>query len=66
LNQYWDDDNVQFPRLLVEINAVGLTEEQYSDLCKSMQCSKEEIVSLLNRAEKTFEALHRQLNNFED
>lgn len=52
----WNDNLVQFPRLLAEIRAVGLTEEQYEDLQTSMDLSKAEIDELLERAETKFEA----------
>jgi hypothetical protein len=47
----WDRDNVQFPRLLAEINATGLTTGQYRMLEDSMELTTEEIDSLLERAE---------------
>jgi len=46
---------IQFPRLLAEIKAVGLTPEQMNDLSVSMDLSKEEIHELFDRAEEAFE-----------
>ncbi len=47
----WDDDRVQFPRLLAELRAVGLTQDQYAGLCESMDLGVAEIHGLLERAE---------------
>jgi len=51
----WDDNSIQFPRLLAEIKMVGLTPGQMKGLCASMDLSKEEINTLLDRAEEAFE-----------
>jgi hypothetical protein len=48
----WETDNVQFPRLLAEINAMGLTAPQYSMLESSMDLTTEQVDELLERAEK--------------
>jgi hypothetical protein len=47
----WDDDRVQFPRLMAELRAVGLTQDQYAALCESMDLGVREIDGLLERAE---------------
>jgi hypothetical protein len=47
----WERDNVQFPRLLAEINATGLTTGQYRMLEDSMELTTAEIDELLERAE---------------
>lgn len=49
-------NDIQFPRLLAEIRAVGLTPEQYRDLQVSMDLSRDDIDELLYRAEGAFEA----------
>lgn len=51
----WARDSIQFPRLLAEINAVGLTKKQRADLCTSMDVTDAEITELLNRAEREWE-----------
>lgn len=51
----WRRDALQFPRLLAEIRAVGLTDEQLAELGASMDLSTEEIDELFERAEKAFE-----------
>ena len=53
----WEIDEAQFPRLLSEIKAVGLTPEQMDDLSVSMDLSKEGIHELLDRAEEAFEVM---------
>lgn len=45
------DDSIQFPRLLAEIRACGLTKEQYQFLKESMDLNRNEIDELLQRAE---------------
>ncbi|KKN21926.1 hypothetical protein LCGC14_0920560 [marine sediment metagenome] len=53
--KYWLRNDVQFPRLLAEINAVGLTDSQVMALGHSMDLDSEQIGELLGRAEKSFE-----------
>lgn len=57
----WDRDDVQFPRLLAEIKAVGLTGKQMDELRDSMDLDSNQIHELLDRAEETFEAVKMQL-----
>lgn len=49
--QPWLDNSKQFPRLLAELRAVGLTKEQYKFLQESMDLRRNEIDELLQRAE---------------
>jgi hypothetical protein len=58
----WDRDDVQFPRLLAEIKAVGLTGRQMNELRASMDLDSNRIHELLDRAEETFEATKEQLD----
>jgi hypothetical protein len=51
----WESDEIQFPRLLSEIFASGLTSFQYEDLCKSMGLERRDIDELLLRAEAAWE-----------
>lgn len=50
----WNRDDIQFPRLLAEIRASGLTSEQYADLTKSMDLHPDMIDDLLERAENAW------------
>lgn len=51
----WDDDAIQFPRLLDEIAGVGLTADQMDQLCESMDLTPPEIQELFDRAEEAWE-----------
>lgn len=53
----WQKNDIQFPRLLAEIHALGLTDTQKFLLAKSMDLEPEQIDELLNRAEAEFERL---------
>ena len=59
----WDNDAVQFPRLLAEIRAVGLTAQQLAALKVSMDLSTEGICEILSRAEEVFEAFKDEITN---
>jgi hypothetical protein len=48
---FWERNNVQFPRLLAEIYAIGLTPAQYKSLVASMDLHQSFIDELLKRAE---------------
>lgn len=56
-SEVWENNSVQFPRLLAEILAIGLTPRQFADLSKSMDLNSEDIKALLYRAEKRWEAI---------
>ena len=51
----WQRDDIQFPRLLAEINAMGLTESQKLLLARSMDLDPARIDEVLERAERKFE-----------
>lgn len=53
-NQNWNDNSIQFPRLLAEISAVGLTPGQFEELAVAMDLSVEQIDELFERAECAF------------
>jgi len=54
----WNDNAVQYPRLLAEINiTIDFTEEQLNALCLSMDLTLEEIHELFNRANDEWEEL---------
>lgn len=56
-NANWKNNQLQFARLLSEIQASKLTSEQYKDLSESMDLSFDEIDKLLQRATDAFEHL---------
>ena len=53
----WDVDYVQFARLLDEINAVGLTEDQLKTVATSMELEPKDVKQLLNRASTRWDEL---------
>lgn len=57
----WNDDDIQFPRLLAEIRAVGLTASQAAELCRSMDIGTADLQSLLARAEERWERIKAEV-----
>lgn len=53
----WDINAIQFPRLLAEIRAAGLSKQQYHDLYLSAGLSKDEVDELLERAEDDWQVI---------
>lgn len=51
----WERDDIQFPRLLAEIQGVGLTRTQYEALSDSMDLIPGEIDDLLERADSAWQ-----------
>ena len=51
----WNDNTIQYPRLLAEIRAVGLTKQQYKDLGESMDLGFDDIDEILERAEEDWQ-----------
>ena len=47
----WKDDSIQFPRLLAEIDACGLTPHQFRDIRESMDITDDELDELFDRAD---------------
>ncbi len=55
----WKRNDIQFPRLLAEINAAGLTRKQVSMLSRSMDLGASEIGELFERAESEWDEIKR-------
>ena len=53
----WESNAIHFPRLLAELNAVGLTRIQLRKLVASMDITQEEVMELMARAESAWEGL---------
>ena len=53
----WQDDTIQFPRLLAEIWAVGVDDETMEALCQSMDLSPNRVRQLFRRADGLWEAM---------
>lgn len=51
MSNLWENNRVQFIRLISEINAIGLSPEQYQELSESMDLEIEFIDELFDRAE---------------
>lgn len=51
----WNDNRLQFTRLLSEIHAMGLHRSQTFYLCREMELNEPELESLFARAESEFE-----------
>jgi hypothetical protein len=56
----WNNDSIQFPRLLSEILAAGLPDETLDELSISMDLERDEILEILNRADRQFEKIKQQ------
>lgn len=59
--QLWYRDDIQFPRLLAEIRGVGLTSEQYDELCLNTDLTVTEINQIFSRAQERFEEIKTSL-----
>lgn len=53
----WQSNAIQFPRLLAEISAIGLTPEQLQELSLNTGLSESEIKDVFERAEQEFRVL---------
>ena len=53
----WKNDYVQFARMLSEIRASGLSDNQYTDLKVSMELDRSDIDKVLERAETEWEKI---------
>jgi hypothetical protein len=57
----WKNNKIQFPRLLAEIRAIGLTVDQLHQLVMNMDLSVDEIYELLERAETEWQKIKEKL-----
>ena len=63
-NPLWDDDLIQFARLLCEINAtVDISGPTWDDLCASMDLESEDVEQLFERAHYRWEWQKEKLDN---
>lgn len=52
----WENDKLQFARLISEIEVVGgFTNELNKELCDSMGLEDQDLMELIERAQKTFD-----------
>jgi hypothetical protein len=59
-NRLWDNDNLQFVRLLSELRACGISDKQYKFLLDSAELTPELVDELLDRAEVAWEQMKRE------
>jgi hypothetical protein len=63
-NPKWEDDSIQFPRLLAEIHAcVDISSKNWRELQESMDLSEGEILDLLERASEKWEFIKNAMSN---
>jgi hypothetical protein len=53
----WQNDAIQFPRLLAELRAIGLTDYEYRELAVTMDVTREQIDQVLERAETAWQTI---------
>jgi hypothetical protein len=53
----WEHDSVQFPRLISEIMASGVSEGLWDDLLTSMDLESDQLSELFDRAQEHWEAI---------
>lgn len=62
----WRDDAIQFPRLLAEIEAIGLTRHMKKALCDAMDLEWSDIAELLDRAQAQWDGRKADLKERAD
>lgn len=58
--QTWERDDIQFARLLAELDQFGLNEDQYTALQESMDLERGDINELLERAQNAWDKIKEQ------
>jgi hypothetical protein len=53
----WENNSVQFPRLLAEMRAAGIPDELMQALCESMDLTPDKINEILERADQEFDRI---------
>lgn len=61
INTIWKNNSIQFPRLLAEIHAIGLTQYQLEDIADSMDLTENDLMELFYRAIKQFNKIKEGL-----
>jgi hypothetical protein len=60
----WEDNSIQFPRLLAEINAcVEISEKDWKELQESMDLEEDEIIELFDRANDEWERIKQEITS---
>lgn len=58
----WNDDSIQFPRLLAEIYAMGLHDDQIEALAAEMDLDVDRVYELLERAQAAWDTIKARDN----
>lgn len=62
MKDLWNNDNIQFCRLLAELDlAGGFTNKVIKNLCEAMDLDKENILELRNRSQNKFDKIKASL-----
>jgi hypothetical protein len=56
-DERWKSNDIQFPRLLSEIRALGLQEGHWDSLCMEMDITSDQLEELFTRADHAWEAI---------
>jgi len=59
--RYWENNKIQFPRLIAELEAAGAIQNAMGDLKNSMDLSEDEILELVERASNEWDKIRRKL-----
>ena len=56
MNPLWEDNSIQFPRLISEWLAAGIPDEQWTAVRDSMDLSDDELNDLFDRAQAEWDS----------
>jgi|AP59_1055472.scaffolds.fasta_scaffold206655_1 purine nucleoside phosphorylase len=62
----WDDNSIQFPRLIAEAEAAGLwlaDVSTFNAMCESMDLEHEEVFEVIDRAKKEFAKIVEEIED---
>ena len=60
MNEKWNDNSIQYPRLLAEIRG-KLCAECWDDIAEEMDLTTDELAELFDRAEADFTRIKKEL-----
>jgi hypothetical protein len=58
-SDYWNNDSIQFPRLIAEIEATQ--ELNFGELCDAMDLEEDQVAQLFGRAQMAWEAIKESI-----
>ncbi len=63
-NTNWENNSIQFPRLIAEMEAIGIfaniSNTFIHELCSEMDITKEDLFQLVNRAQNVWDNIKEQ------